>query len=453
MPSLQFIHLSDIHFKFENNNQLDLDDVIRHELIRDAYRETSNLPPPSGILVTGDIAYSGKSSEYSTAYGFINQLCQKLAIPIGSVKTVPGNHDVDRSRIMHSLTARLIQKALRECAVDEINQKLADAISDANGRKELFATIEEYNKFAGGFGCISSPDPLTWNWEVTLNDGSILRVCGLNSVIASNELDDDRSDSTKLILSEFQTKFFREDGVTYVTMSHHPLDWLRDKDTVEDWLDAHARIQLFGHKHVQRIRQVADNIRIAAGAMQPDRNEPGWEPRYNLISLEVVYKSKKRTLQVSINPRIWHDVRKEFVQDTGGIYTRELPLSDWSSGVADQKNTLEHEQISVVVEEIKQKLLNKEDAESVVEASILNATEKLTSRFLGLPNRLQKKVARDLGLILDTNSESSDTERYRQVFIHATEQLLLESLWTVVEEIYLELGESANPDNNPFKGM
>jgi 3',5'-cyclic AMP phosphodiesterase CpdA len=50
-------------------------------------------------FVTGDLALSGSSQEYVAVREFLNRLSVAACVPLERVFCVPGNHDVDRSRI------------------------------------------------------------------------------------------------------------------------------------------------------------------------------------------------------------------------------------------------------------------------------------------------------------------------------------------------------------------
>lgn len=456
MSTLTFVHLSDIHFKYGTaNTSFDEDDAIRNELLLDIEKEVKKVPSISGILISGDIAFAGRSTEYEIAYSWLEELCKRIVCTTAQIWMVPGNHDIDRSKITDE-SARDMRQQLRAIPVGEINQKLKAYISSPVSMDLLFSPLSEYNAFAIKFGCASSPNPLFWEQDFTLNDGSILRLRGINSTLVSDQHDSDQHDSNKLVLSTFQTSFKRSDGITYMTLCHHPLDWLRDKDEIAKWLDAHVKVQLFGHKHTQRVKRDAENIVIYSGAMHPERGELGWEPRYNLISLDVSKNDSKRSLRVQVNPRVWNDDAKEFLLDQKGEFVREVPLGNWVPAdtveVPLDQLLSENDDLSVVFASIKPDLLEIESNEPLNEVNILNAGETLTNRYLSLPHSFQMQIARKLGLQDEADRELSDTELYRRYFKRAKEKRLLEQLWTEVEIIYSQQTAETQEGSNPFKG-
>ena len=50
------------------------------------------------VLVTGDLAFSGKEDEYEQVAEFLTALCDASGVDHKHVFSVPGNHDVDRDR-------------------------------------------------------------------------------------------------------------------------------------------------------------------------------------------------------------------------------------------------------------------------------------------------------------------------------------------------------------------
>ena len=64
MDKLVLVHLSDIHFTSASGASVhDIDSEIRNEIFRDAAAVTKELGGATGVLVTGDIAFSGQYAE------------------------------------------------------------------------------------------------------------------------------------------------------------------------------------------------------------------------------------------------------------------------------------------------------------------------------------------------------------------------------------------------------
>jgi len=274
---LNFVHLSDIHFKqFKNNEILDLDNDIRNELEIDLTDIIKKVKKIDSVLITGDIAFKASDEEYEIASNWLEKICGITNCLKQNILTVPGNHDVDRDNINAMLyDSQSSFKKLRKR--NEIDEKLFNYLKDKATCDSLLDPFKNYEDFAqkfniipqftsGGTSTIKQQNRLFWEKDFKL-DKKILRVRGLNSAIVSNK-DDDEHES-KLILSSYQTQLKRENGVIYMTLCHHPPQWLYDCDNVDDELISRSKIQLFGHKHIFRFTKLDETIRLSAGAVHP----------------------------------------------------------------------------------------------------------------------------------------------------------------------------------------
>jgi predicted MPP superfamily phosphohydrolase len=214
---LVFLHLSDIHFKSPNaGDPYDLDRDTRNELTIDVERVVNEVGGLTGILITGDIAFGGAKADFDIAFSWLEGLCDNLGCPPSQVYMVPGNHDVDRGLIDNSEMIKLAHREIRTSSPDASDEMIAKFYRDDFAKKALYEPIANYNEFAAKFGCeISAKNPF-WHSDLKLNDGSILRLRGLNSALVSDSDDDDGNG--RLVLGSFQTVLERQKGVEYVTL-------------------------------------------------------------------------------------------------------------------------------------------------------------------------------------------------------------------------------------------
>ena len=78
---LSFIHLSDIHFHKYSGDKYDVDSDLRNEIIRDIHLEYPKyINSATGILICGDIAFSGQSKEYQVAKEFLADILSDLGL-------------------------------------------------------------------------------------------------------------------------------------------------------------------------------------------------------------------------------------------------------------------------------------------------------------------------------------------------------------------------------------
>jgi predicted phosphodiesterase len=280
MEKLVLVHLSDIHFTGSSGTSIhDLDADVRNELLRDAATLTKELGGATGVLVTGDIAFSGKREQYERAASWLVDFCKAIDGQDESVWVVPGNHDVDRDRAKK--VTKTLHESIRKKDEASIDAELREILSDPQSASALLEPLAEYNAFAARFECTITREKPFWERDLTLSCGTIIRLRGLCSALVCNANDT----KGNIVLGTAQASVPRIDGVEYLTLCHHPPDWFRDQDAVTTQLESKVRIQLFGHKHAQRVQEINKTLRVTAGAMHPERNDRDWEPMYNVIEI------------------------------------------------------------------------------------------------------------------------------------------------------------------------
>ncbi len=442
--SLLFLHLSDIHMRTWSGSRYDLDEDLRRELLQDADRVVRQLGEPDGIFIAGDIAFGGLSNEYENARNWLGLLCETVGRNPTYVWCVPGNHDVDRSRVRQNIFLRDAHEKLRQVDLAELDERIREYMSDFVAREVMFSPLAEYNKFASFFECqIGHTDP-TWHVDFALNDGSTLRVYGLNSTIISDEQD---GVFGKVILGQFQVPG-HEPGVANLVMCHHPPGWWRDADTVEPNLNYRVSIELFGHKHSQRLLQTNGTLRLVAGAVHPSRQEQQWKPCYNWIRLRVPDTTNARVLNVEVFPRVWSNDRLSFIPDRNSCDGQEfrvysLRLEPWTPETA-RDVLLDPAVCGAASNE------NQNSAEQTPPAAgrdpAMHPARILTYRFFELSYVARMDIAQKLDLILDEDEGLHDFDLFERVFQRAREQGLLPELWDEIERRH---GDTKYP-NNPF---
>lgn len=301
--SIVLLNLSDIHFYEFRDGHFDLNEELRNELERDIRRLVPQVGPVAGIIVTGDVAFSGKTPEYEIASKWLKKLAQITKSAPEDIWVIPGNHDIDRNTIERSLNIPEMQGKLRSHSLlpSQRNDLMLRYLAHTDG-EQLFLALANFNRFAQPFGCQTSRTEPCWEHDLILNDGSYLRLRGINSALVSNATDDNLTN--KLVVTQNQSLPMQVDGVTYLTLCHHPPDWLCDADEVARHLRRRSRIQLFGHKHHYDLHTIDNSLVVSAGAVHPSRTESDWQPRYNFLSLEVVGERNARTLHVKVWPRV-----------------------------------------------------------------------------------------------------------------------------------------------------
>jgi predicted MPP superfamily phosphohydrolase len=171
---IRILHLSDIHFKA--SKAWDSEPVLR-TLADFIKTEVEDGLAPDLVVFSGDLAFSGKADEYSLAQDWLeNQLWPALpdGLPRDRLLLVPGNHDVDRSKVSRGV--RSMQDGLLEARTQD---DIAALLSDDDDRNNMLRRHTGYMDFVAGW--YDTPQPLPW-WERVIEiNGARLHVAGLDS--------------------------------------------------------------------------------------------------------------------------------------------------------------------------------------------------------------------------------------------------------------------------------
>lgn len=436
--SLNFVHLSDIHFRRNvAGTILDSDRIIRNALESDLLQQIAEVGKINGILVTGDIAFSGKRDEYDVAREWLETLCGICGVPHQFVWTVPGNHDIDRSTVAESELLQKLHAALRDENIRDVDSELARLYnSDAPLRNLAYSPLSAYNEFAAAYNCEITAEQPYWEDDFTLSDGSILHMRGLNSTLISDSLDNDRE--YKLILGRSAVGLRVEHGIANMVLCHHPPSWLCDRDAVEDLL-VRASIQLFGHKHRHRITQVGESIVLSAGAMHPSRQDVQWDPRYNILSIDIDRQENERVLAVTVYVRQWTDeYGGRFVNgltpDGHGVRTFNLNLG-----------SLEPQPEELAVHAGLSGEVNNRVAAGLVPNQ--HSEKTLAFRLVALDLIAQLRLAQQLGMDVSSLRGLSMSGLRDAIVSYAGAENKLANLWTLVAQATVEMGPMGD---NPF---
>lgn len=334
MNTITWLHLSDLHFRAGEQHTWD-ENIVLEALLEDVRaRIREDGFRPDLILVSGDIAFSGKQQEYALASAFFEELLSATQLSRDCIFPVPGNHDVDRKAISRgaqaiagSLTGRESTNAVLNTAAD---------------RQLLFDRFRGYaawlNEYLGGH--LAFDDERYYYVHTLELAGQRLALMGLNSawVAASDE---DRASG--LLLGERQTRSaLREAAQAGATLTiallHHPFDWLREfdqNDSAALLLDR-CDLVLHGHLHQAAATRLTspdgEATILACGACYKTRQYPNM---YNWVQLTV--DADTGAAQARVHLRRYSDARGGFwAPDTltyrnvpDGVYSfpvRGLPL-------------------------------------------------------------------------------------------------------------------------------
>ena len=318
---LSFIQMSDIHFKSYSGDSYDIDKPLRSAMINDLCNNgLKDIYNVKGILVCGDLAFSGQKGELDVARDFLEIITDRLGLSLIDVFCVAGNHDVNQNVIKNSYIIKVLQNELKkidDSDAENLDNVLRKIQKDKYVQGLLYASIENYNQFAAGLLCNYTVDKPNWKSDFSLNEKYILRLWGMNSTFVSNHEDhlDDNGNrlsegrERNMVINNRQIPEPRE-NVIYMTLCHHPTQCWNNQQLVS-MMDGRVKLQLYGHKHIQSIDANSQRIIINSGALQPERGNE-WLPLYNWISLVV----RENELIVRIYPRIYDNKTGSFHKDS-----------------------------------------------------------------------------------------------------------------------------------------
>lgn len=312
LADLIFLHLSDIHFQRGCVGDVhDQNAEVRNELQRDIRRLRSILPRVDGIVISGDIAFGGKSEEYEYATNWLDAIREAVDCPKLGIMVTPGNHDIDRDMVGAGSDARVVQERIRSATTHaERDRLLATALRDPSDGDALIKPLTAYNAFAKEYGCDISRTRPFWERSFPLPDGSCLRFRGLTTTLLSGPEDDDQTH--KMLYGSAQRTLLRHSGIRHIVIGHHPPSWSIEGDNADRTFSTIATVQGFGHTHDQWITASPTCVRVIAGAFHPDRAEPQWLPRYSALAFSVV---DDRRLRFRVYPRRWTFESMQFMAD------------------------------------------------------------------------------------------------------------------------------------------
>jgi predicted MPP superfamily phosphohydrolase len=407
----RLLHLSDIHFR-GYQPPWDDDEDQRNELILDVRRLVDEGGVVDGIIVGGDIAFSGQPDEYAKARQWLESLVEASQCPESAVWMVPGNHDIDRGIVEKSEIIAGFCEAMRTCAVEEIASTLRRRLYGDPASATLVEHLRAYNEFARLRGCAVRASCPHWEDRVEL-DGEPALLWGLNSVVCSDSTDCGHpwGEPTQF-LGDQQAKIPRNGGKVRIAICHHPPGWLRDWARVESYI-ARAHLVLFGHMHTAAVDQDCPGapVHIHAGAVGPDEGED-WVPTYNLLTLTL----DGDQLRVAIQPRIWDSAGTCFGPATNGIDERYVDLSEPISQVGEQIDEEVRPALATPLLDI--------SSEAAAMSEAPAQLRELAFRYLSLPVTRRLEIADKLGVL----DEVGDGDPFPEILLRVRDRDLIAQL-------------------------
>lgn len=238
---LIIVHLSDIHFRHDQENACFklLDQQVA------AIRSVANHAYGIFIAITGDIAFSGHQRQYEIALDYLTRLCDAVRIHTNitpRVVLVPGNHDCDFSD----------EADFRELLLNNFDPEAAV-------RWDSLRQMTLQNNFADFSALLNSaPDSSCVSEESGRYIEILSYLCGdvrvdfhlINSAWSSQQREKPGMLLFPLpLLDEARQK--AEPASIAISLIHHPLGWFRPAVArkLQKYIQSSVDIALSGHEH------------------------------------------------------------------------------------------------------------------------------------------------------------------------------------------------------------
>lgn len=351
---LRILLLSDIHFihcEDDENDYRSLETAFVEAM--DEVRDSGGL---SQILICGDIANTGQSSEYDTAEAFLKRIFDRLECDEKrtQVYVVPGNHDIDRN--INKETRLSFKPTLLDPTKADDFIKNAKHV-ELDTLKIIYSPFKEYHKFANAHSSIDgiaegilseSPNfnDKGFRKEVELGvlDNYIIKLHCLNSALLCDKEDvnDPRSIKSgehKLYIPRFAYNVDTPITTVNISMMHHPHAWFNNEAELMEVFDRKFKIQIFGHVHTQSIYQKEEGkspIRLQVGSLHPGKggDPEKYAPMYNILELDVV----KGVLKMKVLCYSWDG--EQFNKNDTYSYSKKIALGKKAGRTTNQKKEI-----------------------------------------------------------------------------------------------------------------
>lgn len=247
MRTLNILHLSDLHLKYDN-------DVDFSSFLEKMKECISNINKPIHLIaITGDLVDKGKVSDFQNFYDkFIVPISEIAKCPKENIFCVPGNHDAERE-------ANILE--LRNLYDGDNSKGSCFSIKKTDLRK-VTTRFEDFDDFDKIFR--SQPTTKGFGVRCVFVNNINVALIQINSAIYSHDDDDyQKLGLSKIQLDTLVNEYKRikaeNDIDISIALMHHPDDWLRQDEREQMWRYFSSEeklpidIVLHGHIHESKI--------------------------------------------------------------------------------------------------------------------------------------------------------------------------------------------------------
>ncbi|EKF9437276.1 metallophosphoesterase, partial [Vibrio cholerae] len=269
------LHLSDLHLKFDNEADSYCKKLL-DQLTTDIF--TQDGITIDTVFITGDICFSGMSEQFSLAKdNFIDPLLKMLNLSYENIYIVPGNHDVERSKI--SISERSLRRNIDSNTLNDL------CIAIENGT-EQWPRLNSYRSFCKNIINYQSNILIDSPLMTVRQSGDKLVIHCLNSAWLAGDDHDYGNLRFENILKNSLNKYGKNKN--NIVLMHHPIDWFHEseRNSIARYFEKNVDAVFYGHMHqfeqVTTINLDQDiTLKLQAGTLDPRSNNAG----YSIIKL------------------------------------------------------------------------------------------------------------------------------------------------------------------------
>jgi len=280
---IRILHLSDFHFKSNNQIEIFNQKIVTSSMIEKIKEINESNELIQLVLITGDLAFSGKKNEYKIAFRFLNKIKNTLKLDLKCFFIVPGNHDVLRSKAK----VRELKKQTLFKQQDDVNSLLIDD----EFKDTIYEKFQNFYSFLNEFKGrkIYNKDNFCVVEKISYNKSTINLLC-LNSAIFCGYSGDENK---KLALGLFQIQTVLDNidnkSILNIALMHHHYSYFSDVELVNiNKLLKISDLILLGHSHypnnVYQLDSNGETHIISAGSCYEKRENYN---SFNIIEVDL----------------------------------------------------------------------------------------------------------------------------------------------------------------------
>lgn len=255
---MRIVHLSDIHFRYNKNNGVDIDTKIVLKALFNSLEQVNTEKKIDLICITGDLIDKGGQSFDNISQAFeefenyvIDGISDRIKLDKNRFVFTPGNHDIDRD-----LDSKMDEVGIYNILNSEfdVNKKIEDNC-DIQGIKRIIPYKKFEKKYVQeNFNDNEKIDITNYHSTYIINVSNIK--VGITCLNTAWRCYDSNSDMQRLLLGERQIDYSAQNLIdekckVKIALVHHDTSWLREfeQEAVSDSLKNTYDLIFMGHVH------------------------------------------------------------------------------------------------------------------------------------------------------------------------------------------------------------